>query len=78
MVSVALRELVRPEKLNVAAIGNIVRQLHVHVIARNSTDAAWPGPVWGTALAPPYDLRIAVQLCHDLRAALRVGNPPSQ
>ncbi len=77
LVSQAMKELFRPEKLNVAAIGNIVRQLHVHVIARNPGDAAWPGPVWGTQPAPPYELRDAVKRVHDLQAALRVGNPPS-
>ena len=35
------------EKLNIGALGNIVRQLHVHVVARHAGDAAWPGPVWG-------------------------------
>jgi diadenosine tetraphosphate (Ap4A) HIT family hydrolase len=34
-------------KLNIGALGNVVRQLHVHVVARNEGDAAWPGPVWG-------------------------------
>lgn len=42
------------DKLNVGALGNIVRQLHVHVIARREDDAAWPGPVWGHAPAQPY------------------------
>ena len=35
------------DKINVGALGNIVRQLHVHVVARRTSDAAWPGPVWG-------------------------------
>jgi diadenosine tetraphosphate (Ap4A) HIT family hydrolase len=43
----ALREVVECDKLNVGALGNIVRQLHVHVVARRAGDAAWPGPVWG-------------------------------
>ena len=37
----------RPEKLNVGCIGNQVRQMHIHVIARNPSDKAWPGVVWG-------------------------------
>lgn len=45
------------EKLNIGALGNIVRQLHVHVVARNHGDVAWPGPVWGAGemqrLGPP-------------------------
>jgi diadenosine tetraphosphate (Ap4A) HIT family hydrolase len=44
-----LRAHVPCEKLNVGALGNIVRQLHVHVLARNAGDAAWPGPVWGAS-----------------------------
>jgi diadenosine tetraphosphate (Ap4A) HIT family hydrolase len=42
------------EKLNVGALGNIVEQLHVHVIGRRADDPAWPGPVWGVAGARPY------------------------
>ena len=48
-VSRALEDLFSPDKLNVAAIGNLVPQLHVHVIARSVHDAAWPNPVWGFA-----------------------------
>jgi diadenosine tetraphosphate (Ap4A) HIT family hydrolase len=44
----------RPEKVNVAALGNVVRQLHVHVIARFRHDPAWPGPVWGRSSPEPY------------------------
>lgn len=52
--SAGLTRLFQPEKLNVGALGNIVPQLHVHVVARFSTDAAWPGPVWGSGAAEPY------------------------
>lgn len=48
LVSTVLRDLFQPTKLNVGALGNIVGQLHVHVIARSAGDSAWPGPVWGT------------------------------
>jgi diadenosine tetraphosphate (Ap4A) HIT family hydrolase len=50
----ALRALHAPDKLNVAALGNVVTQLHVHVIARFRSDAAWPRPVWGAVSAEPY------------------------
>jgi diadenosine tetraphosphate (Ap4A) HIT family hydrolase len=53
-VSEALRASVPCDKLNVAALGNSVPQLHVHVIARQHDDAAWPGPIWGVAEARPY------------------------
>jgi diadenosine tetraphosphate (Ap4A) HIT family hydrolase len=41
------------EKLNIGALGNIVRQLHVHLVGRHEGDAAWPGPVWGSGPAQP-------------------------
>ena len=47
LVSRALKEETRCDKLNVAAIGNVVPQLHIHVVARRKGDAAWPKPVWG-------------------------------
>lgn len=50
-VARALQEVTKPDKLNVAALGNAVPQLHVHIIARRTTDAAWPRPVWG--VVPP-------------------------
>lgn len=49
-----LHALDKPDKLNVAALGNVVAQFHVHVIARHTTDAAWPRPVWGLGTAEPY------------------------
>lgn len=50
----ALRAVVPCDKLNIGALGNIVRQLHVHLVARREGDAAWPGPVWGSGPAAPY------------------------
>lgn len=50
----ALRSVFPCDKLNIGALGNIVRQLHVHVVARREGDAAWPGPVWGSGPATPY------------------------
>lgn len=50
----ALKAAAPCDKLNVAAIGNVVPQLHVHVVARRRDDAAWPKPVWGAAPAVPY------------------------
>lgn len=54
-VARALKEIVQPDKLNIAALGNVVPQLHVHIIARRKTDAAWPRPVWGVAPPLAYD-----------------------
>jgi diadenosine tetraphosphate (Ap4A) HIT family hydrolase len=47
LVSQALKDETRCDKLNVAAIGNVVPQLHIHIVARRKDDAAWPRPVWG-------------------------------
>ncbi|MEO8365350.1 MAG: HIT family protein [Pseudoxanthomonas sp.] len=49
-----IRALPGVEKLNIGALGNIVRQLHVHLVGRNAGDAAWPGPVWGSGCAQPH------------------------
>lgn len=50
----ALVGLHKPDKMNVASLGNVVPQLHVHVIARFKADAAWPRPVWGVKPVQPY------------------------
>ena len=49
-----LRDLVKADKMNVGALGNMVPQLHIHIIARFKTDEAWPAPVWGKGEAQPY------------------------
>ncbi len=51
----AMKSLTGCEKINVAALGNVVPQLHVHVVARRRGDAAWPKPVWGAVPAIAYD-----------------------
>ncbi|MFZ5639008.1 MAG: HIT domain-containing protein [Pseudomonadota bacterium] len=66
----ALQAAVKPHKLNVAALGNVVPQLHVHVIARFRDDIAWPRPVWGTATAQPYSPEQLVERVEILRSAL--------
>jgi diadenosine tetraphosphate (Ap4A) HIT family hydrolase len=53
-VSLALEALADADKMNVAALGNMVPQLHVHVIARREDDVAWPMPVWNAGAAQPY------------------------
>ncbi|MFC5569338.1 HIT family protein [Lysobacter yangpyeongensis] len=65
-----LQAVFQPHKLNVAALGNLVPQLHVHVIARFREDIAWPRPVWGTATAQPYSPEELVRRIERLRAAL--------
>ncbi len=58
------------DKANVAALGNQVRQLHVHVIARRIGDPAWPGPVWGVGTAEPYDPAALTERLTALRSLL--------
>ena len=54
-------------KLNIGALGNVVRQLHVHVLAREEDDAAWPGPLWGTGTPRRYDDAAKLALAGRLR-----------
>lgn len=68
--SQALEALVKPDKINVAALGNMVPQLHVHVIARTRDDIAWPRPVWGAAPRKAYPTAERDALVARLRAAL--------
>lgn len=70
LVSEVLKASSGAFKLNVAAIGNMVPQLHVHVIARFEGDAAWPKPVWGLGEATPYAPQEAEFLMERLRKGL--------
>ncbi len=58
------------EKLNVGQLGNITRQLHVHVVGRRADDACWPGPVWGQGVAQAYDPEALEQAKAAARLAL--------
>jgi diadenosine tetraphosphate (Ap4A) HIT family hydrolase len=57
-----MQALAKPDKVNVAALGNVVAQLHVHVVGRFRSDPAWPGPVWGFGTRSPYPLHARAQL----------------
>jgi len=71
--SEVLSRLFRPDKLNVGALGNIVPQLHAHVVARTAADPAWPGPVWGSRPAEPYEENELEELRGRLAAAFQEG-----
>ena len=71
-VSRALKDVTQCDKLNVAALGNAVPQLHVHLIARRKTDAAWPKPVWGQAPALAHDAAELDRFMSALRGKLWV------
>jgi len=63
-----LTDLFKPDKINIGALGNIVPQLHVHVIARTTSDPAWPKPVWGIVAPEPYgadELEARLQTIRD-------------
>jgi diadenosine tetraphosphate (Ap4A) HIT family hydrolase len=70
-VSAAMERDWGADKMNVAALGNMVPQLHIHVIARFEGDAAWPGPVWGAGSAQAYGEDAAAATIARLNAALR-------
>jgi diadenosine tetraphosphate (Ap4A) HIT family hydrolase len=72
-VSEALKDVTGCDKLNVAALGNQVPQLHVHIIARRKSDAAWPRPVWGAATALDYDPKTLQTFVDTLRHRLLPG-----
>jgi diadenosine tetraphosphate (Ap4A) HIT family hydrolase len=61
------------DKLNVAAIGNVVPQLHVHIVARRRSDPLWPKPVWGAALPRPYEKAALARFVNVIREQLGVG-----
>jgi diadenosine tetraphosphate (Ap4A) HIT family hydrolase len=69
----ALKGLVPCDKLNIAALGNQVAQLHVHVIARRRDDAAWPKPVWGAASPVAYEPAARARLIGQLRQKLTIA-----
>lgn len=66
----ALRAVASFEKLNIGALGNIVRQMHVHIVGRSVGDAAWPNPVWGRGQRQPYEPAQRDRLAADLIAEL--------
>jgi diadenosine tetraphosphate (Ap4A) HIT family hydrolase len=70
LASQALKATTGCHNLNVAALGNVVPQLHVHVIGRFPDDPAWPRPVWGVGEAVAYDVSARDKLTHRLIAAL--------
>ena len=67
-----LHALDKPDKLNIAALGNVVAQFHVHVIARYTSDAAWPRPVWNVGERVAFEADALRRRLGTLRAALRI------
>jgi diadenosine tetraphosphate (Ap4A) HIT family hydrolase len=73
LLSRFVKEHFGSEKLNVAAIGNIVKQLHVHVVGRNSTDFCWPNVVWGTREKMTYSSAPIISILESLERTLPKG-----
>lgn len=69
-LSDCLVKLYEPDKLNIAAIGNLVPQLHLHHVVRYCSDPAWPNPVWGRLPPQPYETAMADARVNDMRTAL--------
>jgi diadenosine tetraphosphate (Ap4A) HIT family hydrolase len=68
--SLGLKTITNAVKINVGALGNLVPQFHVHVVARKPGDAAWPGPVWGNGQAVPYEQGVKDALLEQLHGKL--------
>ncbi len=73
LVSRALQEITRCDKLNVAAIGNVVPQLHIHIVARWKTDPLWPKPVWGHVTVRAGDAEGFGRFVEAIRSLLEFG-----
>ncbi len=72
LASAAVQKTAAAYKMNVAALGNMVEQLHIHVIARHRDDPAWPGPIWGVGDAVPYTSADAAKIASRLKAELQL------
>ena len=70
MVAQALKKVTGCTKINSGALGNIVRQLHIHIVARSEGDPGWPGPVWGYGMREPYRRAALHQFADQIRVAL--------
>ncbi|MCG8277004.1 HIT family hydrolase, diadenosine tetraphosphate hydrolase [uncultured Stenotrophomonas sp.] len=70
-ISRHLKQKPNVTKLNIGALGNIVRQLHVHLVGRHEGDAAWPGPVWGSGPAQRLDSGVLAERVEIWRQRLR-------
>ena len=71
-VSRALKQWQPQAKLNVGALGNVVAQLHIHVVLRHPQDPAWPGPVWGHSPRQPHTEHEAAERCLFWRQRLQL------
>lgn len=73
LASHVVRDLFKPTKVNVANLGNVTPQLHVHVVARFDTDKAWPGPIWNSGVNEAYDSAALQERIELLQAAFKTA-----
>ena len=73
LVSRALKDETRCDKLNVAAIGNVVPQLHIHIVARRRDDPLWPKPVWGASAGRRYEASEIARFAASVRRRIGIG-----
>ena len=82
LMSETLKNVYWPDKINVAALGNQVEQLHMHIIARFRTDDVWPEPIWGKGSAPYAPESVAEiteklrKACDDIKGFVTIANQP--
>jgi diadenosine tetraphosphate (Ap4A) HIT family hydrolase len=72
MLATFMENHFKPDKLNIAALGNMVPQLHIHHIARYKSDSCWPAPIWGKTQATPYADTELETLCHSAQQQLKL------
>ena len=75
LVSEILTNTFTPDKLNIAALGNVVRQLHIHHVVRYKTDKAWPAPIWGQQKEIYYSQQEAHEIADRMNLSLRKRTP---
>lgn len=64
-IAMAFKDHFDEPKLNIAYLGNVVNQLHIHILSRETSDAAWPGPVWGHSDRQPMSKEYAEMACAE-------------
>ncbi len=70
VVAHALKHAFAADKINIATLGNVVSQLHMHIVVRMQNDEAWPAPIWGRGIAQPYSESALIEMRTRLQAAL--------
>jgi diadenosine tetraphosphate (Ap4A) HIT family hydrolase len=74
LVSRALKYLFTPDKLNIAALGNMVPQLHLHHIVRYQNDVSWPKPIWGQVPSKAYSSELMIQQINLIKTEIEARN----